>query len=237
VNRAGHLLALAIAAATAWGPTPARACSFAGPTAHVVDPSLQATDQTPPTFPAPISYEVRRGIQSSGGCSHSSCEGTGEIYLSADATDDATPPERIGYRLSREAGTLPSGLILPHGAIEPGLSGPRLFLLWDSGARDGDEPIDFTLRVVAIDLAGNESAPQLVRVQDDPPGGCGIARRRASGSGRAALVVAALLLLVAHRRRRRTRPPGQDVLQSPVHEPAVLARGRGNRRGRRVRSN
>lgn len=203
MNRSSRLLAIAIAAVTAWPPAPARACSVAGPGPHVVDPALRATDQTPPTFPAPVSYEVSRGTQSSGGCSHNTCDGVGFIYLSADATDDATPSERIGYRLSREDGTLPTGLILPHGAIEPAQSGPGLALFWDSGAGDGDEPIDVTLRVVAIDLAGNESAPQIVRVHDDPGGGCGIARGGGSRTGRAALVMAALLL-AARRRRRRT---------------------------------
>ena len=52
--------------------------------------------------------------------------------------------------------------MLPADAIEPG--GSVLQLYWDSTT---GRPVDFTLQVVAIDLAGNVSAPQTVRVKDD----------------------------------------------------------------------
>ena len=75
----------------------------------------------------------------------------------------------------------------------------ELWFAWDDGTED-HEPIDFTLRVVAIDRAGNESAPQMVRVTDDP-GGCAIARPRAPYRGLAIAGGAALLLVVRRRRR------------------------------------
>jgi len=62
------------------------------------------------------------------------------------------------------------------------------------------------LQVVAIDGAGNESAPQTVRVADDPGGACAVARPRRSGAG-PATVVAAVLLLAARKRRRK---PGRS---------------------------
>ena len=74
-------------------------------------------------------------------------------------------------------------------------------LTWVDGASNDQEPIEFTLRVVAIDLAGNESAPQTVRVSDDP-GGCAIAPARRPDSGLAFVAAAALLLATRHRRRR-----------------------------------
>ena len=80
--------------------------------------------------------------------------------------------------------------------------GPDVTLFWSDDDSSG-EAFDFTLQVVAIDLAGNESAPQTVRVHDDPPGLCAVARGGVSRSGRAVLVMAALLL-AARRRRRRT---------------------------------
>jgi hypothetical protein len=207
----------------------AHACSPLGHTAHTVVPSMQATDHVPPTLPAIPDAGVHRSDgPSRDGCGADDCPDVGRISIAAVATDDMTAPDRIGYRFALEAGTLPAGFSLPTSAIEPSLS---LYLIAD----DGDEPIDFTLRVVAIDLAGNQSAPQTVRVYDDPGGGCGIGRGRASGMGRAGPVVAALLL-AARLRRRGSRPPGQDVLQSPVHEAPVVPGGRGNRRGRGGRS-
>ena len=45
-----------------------------------------------------------------------------------------------------------------------------LMLDWVDSATDGQPTLNFTLRVVAIDLAGNESAPQTVRINDDRAG-------------------------------------------------------------------
>ena len=190
---------LIAAAPLAWlvFPGPARACKPAGQSAHTVISSMQATDQTPPTLPALPPAEVHRSDGSNqGGCGESSCRDVGIVSIAALATDDMTAPERIGYRFTLESGTLPASFTLPTIAIE----GTRL--RWD--ADTGDEAIDFTLRVVAIDLAGNESAPQTVRVADDPGGACAVARPRRSGAGPAALFVASLLL-TARRRRRKPR--------------------------------
>jgi hypothetical protein len=199
--RRSGLAVIAITLAALGAPTPARACSFALPTPHVVDPSLRMIDQVPPTLPGPIRYAVYRGPQRTA-CGGTSCDGNGTIDFATEASDDMTPPAQIGYRLRLEAGALPTGLTLPADAIVPAFG--QLFLLWDSGASDGDEPIDFTLQVVAIDLAGNESAPQTVRIHDDP-GGCAIGRGGASRGPAAWLAVAALVLAARPRSGVRSR--------------------------------
>jgi hypothetical protein len=176
---------------------------------HVVDPSAAATDQVPPTLPPILAYDVYRAKEP--GACNGSCE-SGHISFVVDATDDMTPPERIGYRLQLQAGALPTGLRLPAGAIEGGpasaieggQAGPRLWLYWDSLASDGTEPIGFTLQVIAIDLAGNESAPQTVRIHDDP-GGCAIARGGPARRPVAWLAVAALVLAARPRSGVRSR--------------------------------
>jgi hypothetical protein len=103
-------------------PGRARACSLAGPTPHMVDASMQATDHVAPTLPASIPVEITSADPSmdSGSCSGSgsTCANLERIELAADATDDMTPPDRIGYRLTLEAGTLPAGLVLPADAFE-----------------------------------------------------------------------------------------------------------------------
>ena len=78
------------------------------------------------------------------------------------------------------------------------VSDGEIWFNWTDGTED-HEPIDFTLLVVAIDRAGNESAPQMVRVHDDP-GGCAIARPRRPYRG-LTFVAAAALLLAARRRK------------------------------------
>src|SRR4051794_40169835 len=152
------VVASVVAAASA--PAPARACSFGPPTAHVVDPSLHATDQVPPTLPLLSAPLITRGKGPQGtGCAEggASCDDLGAIGLLATATDNVTAPERIGYRLTLAGGALPSGLVLPD-TSEP--TGGAIWLHWTDGATDDQESIDFTLRVVAIDGAGNESGPQ-----------------------------------------------------------------------------
>ena len=207
MNRLSLLIAAVTAAGVASAPADARACSLVGPQPHIVDPTLQASDQTPPTLPTPLPARIKRGelVQQTGcGAQVSSCDDLGIIYITAQATDDMTPPEKVGYRLSLESGMLPPGLTLPPDAIEPGEPTDQLVLYWSDGA--DQPPFAFTIRIVAVDLAGNESPPQLLLIADEPSGhaACAVARGGVSRPALAAL--AALAVLLATRRRRR---PGQ----------------------------
>lgn len=97
-------------------------------------------------------------------------------------------------------GKLPAGLTLPADAIEPAAA-VTIFIHWDDGATNDQEAIDFTLNVVAIDAAGNESEPRTMKVSDDPGFGCMVARQSPSRH-RIAFVTVAALLFVTRRRRR-----------------------------------
>jgi hypothetical protein len=206
MNRLSLLVAAATAAGVASVPADARACSLIGPQPHIVDPALQASDQVPPTLPAPLPARIKRAelAQQTGcGAQVSSCDDLGIIYITAHATDDMTPPEEIGYRLSLESGMLPPGLTLPPDAIRPGEPSDQLLLYWSDQGDGVEEPFAFTVRIAAVDLAGNESAPQLLLIADEPSGhaACAVARGRFSLPGLAG--IAALAVLLATRRRRR----------------------------------
>jgi MYXO-CTERM domain-containing protein len=206
MNRLSLLVAAATAAGVASVSADARACSLVGPQPHIVDPALQASDQTPPTLPTPLPARVKRGDppqQTGCGSQVSSCDDLGIIYITAQATDDMTAPAKIGYRLSLESGMLPPGLNLPPDAIEPGEPSDQLVLYWSDGA--DQPPFAFTIRIVAIDLAGNESPPQLLLIADEPSGhaACAVARGGVSRPWLAG--IAALAGLLATRRRRRLR--------------------------------
>jgi len=191
-------------AAAALYPAAARACSVRGPSPYMVDPSMQATDQVPPTLPPLSVASLQRG-KAQEGCSSNSCEGVGTLAIAGAATDDITPDYGIGYRFSLVAGALPPYFsILLDQPSQATVSEGKLWLNWDDGATDDQETIDFTLRVIAIDKAGNESAPQTVRVTDDPGGACAIAPARAPARGLAWVAVAVLCLASRWRRRRRT---------------------------------
>jgi len=173
----------------------ARACDPVAYLPHTVDSSLQASDQTPPTLPAIPAPVVHRAVGSQNGCERSDCGSLGTVMIQALATDDTTAPGKIGYRFSLAAGRLPAGLTLSQTAFDA--EGPTLILYFDT---DNTDAIDFTLQVVAIDHAGNESTPQTVRVFDESGAPCAVARGPDSRDGFAAIAVVALL--VAARRRR-----------------------------------
>ena len=193
-------LLLIVAALVAALRADARACSLAGPTPHVIDPSMQATDQAPPTLPPLPSARVTRGKPTVGCGSRSTCDDIGTIGIAVDATDDVTPAERIGYRLTLESGQPPSALILPTDAVEP-VSG-ELVLVWDDIADGRTEDFNFTLRITAVDLAGNESDPQRLPISTGTGTACAVAGAPTPGGELATLVASALALAMRWRRRR-----------------------------------
>ncbi len=177
----------------------ARACSPVPTFPHTVDPSMQATDQTPPTLPAIPPPQFHYDDDSSSdlnGCTPK-CGGATYVGIPAVATDDMTNRYSIGYRLTLESGTLPPDLALPATAINPTGDVVRVFF-----NRDTTGSFVFTLQVVAIDLAGNESAPQTVVVDNHTDSECSIANGRTSRSGLGWIALAALIV-TAYRRRRR----------------------------------
>jgi hypothetical protein len=123
----------------------------------------------------------------------SKCDFTVLLDIAVRATDDMTPPDKIGYRLSLESGTLPSTFVLPADAVERADNGP-LTIVWVNSRRERGG--SFGLKVVAIDAAGNESAPQTVLATD-----VDVSCETVAGPGAGPALVA--LLLVAWRRLRR----------------------------------
>jgi hypothetical protein len=90
-----RLSVLGVAAFVAAPRADARACSSAGPTPHVIDASMQATDHVAPMLASVGAWVQRGGPSDQGGClsqSASSCDDIGIIHIDAVATDDMTPP-------------------------------------------------------------------------------------------------------------------------------------------------
>ncbi len=81
------------------------------------------------------------------------------VMIEVSSSDDLSPPSSIGYELRVVAGVVPSdvrALIQPHRPV-----GDRLILSWDG--RAADLPFDATVTLVAVDEAGNRSAPSVPR--------------------------------------------------------------------------
>jgi hypothetical protein len=155
------------------GPSVAEACSGVVEK-HELDAAEQQIDRQPPAaaqVPADVVRVLRRGMRGDG---DSSCGGIGLIQIVfTGAKDDRTPRGRIGYLITHVAGTLPYGLSLPRDArLATPVAGdtlqglPRdlsevflLTLMWPDPATSDQAPLDFTIALTAVDLAGNESAP------------------------------------------------------------------------------
>ena len=118
------------------------------------------------------------------------------------ATDDLSPTNKIGYRLTAVAGTAPTAASWIRGALRGNGDG-TLTLRWNEndGGNGGD--FYFTLQLVAIDAAGNESAPQTVKVYGAD--GCRVGGQHARGGFTPLVVVLAVLSAAARRPRQRPR--------------------------------
>ena len=137
---------------------------------HELDAVEQKIDRQPPVQVEARVASVRRGKP----LDESVCDDRGFIVIElVRVDDDRTPREKLGYRITRVEGTLPAAGMLPSYAVKviPVPGKPLQFQLeWVDGATDNQEPIDFTLAVTAVDLAGNESVPSSpIRVSH--PGG------------------------------------------------------------------
>jgi hypothetical protein len=163
---------------------------------------MVGTDQVAPTLTQLSVVKVWRGNESKGGCSPD-CGYSGGIAIRPVVSDDITPTKSIGYRMSVVAGKPPGYLNLPPEPILAGTvfldSGDDIELAW---LGDPDEPLDFTLSIVAIDLAGNESPPQMLRVADSSSGCSVAARSRSQTVPVLASALFAVATLMARRRRR-----------------------------------
>ena len=177
-------------------PGRARACSIAAPQEHTIDPAQVGVDQTPPQLAQPTVAELHNDEAVGGGC-QPKCGWDHSARLTNLATDDMTPVDRIGYRVILVAGEAPD---LSTGRIEtqPVLARTDgLMVRWD-----GDDDFDFTVQVIAVDAAGNESAPRTVQISS---GGCGCSAGHRGASHAFALAVLALALVSARARPRRRR--------------------------------
>ena len=162
------------------------ACSLPGNSQHELDPAEQGVDVTPPAPPVILDVEIYRrpppDACHSGG---SSCDGSGMIALRfAASADDRTPPAELGVRLEG------SDLFWQQGTMRPDADGTIHLVFGDAG-----QPLEETVTLRTVDLAGNESEPITVAITSPAESdGC-----RATDAGAWLPVVAALALLWVRR--------------------------------------
>lgn len=195
------LLASAVLLAAALA-RPADACSIAGPMPHIVDEAEAAVDTTPPgaVRVENVSIGRRDPTYVPSPCTDgSSCGGGSSIGFDVLPTDDdRTPPDQLGYLVEVASGEAPEGLFMlgePQRPMELGDGRRRVSLFWSEPDGLYRDTVAFTLRVRAVDLAGNLGPELLVPISDGEPPGCAQAPLNR-------LLPIGLLALMLLRRRR-----------------------------------
>jgi hypothetical protein len=191
------------------------ACSM-GNEPFAIDLEAAAVDREAPGVIGAVEVRVRRGVgETREGClarSSNSNDDLGSITLSFEPpVDDRTAWTDFGYRFRVVEGEPPGVEGLPEHPVRGHLNtqlveregeDPRvdLYLEWDDGSTDDQEPLAFVLEVIPLDLAGNEGPPTLVVVNDAGSwGGCAVANRPEAMA--AYLILATIVVLAVSRRR------------------------------------
>lgn len=170
-------------------PGAALACSYFFSPVVETDPSRVGLDTEPPVLLDVNLVELTRG---SGVSDQSDCTDPGVLTLATVAHDDQTPSASMRYRVEVLRGDPPG---FPYG--QPARD------LWFLVFHGPDDPIDFELRLRAVDEAGNESEPFDFVIRDAVPGGCSLPRAPApSTRGALALFTLACGALGLRRGRR-----------------------------------
>jgi hypothetical protein len=179
---------LVVAGVVPW-PRLALACSYAIPPPVTPMPFATNPDVTPPQLFAAAIADLERGIVPSESEAQGGCLTRSQFSIAARATDDRTAPDELAYRVEALRGNPPLYYDEPMS---------YMYFVWEE---DPNEPLDFEVRVRAVDRSGNESNPIDISVYDpgsgSPEAGCQLARQHPP----APLVGPALLLALALRRR------------------------------------
>ncbi len=154
------------------------------------------SDTTPPQITEAAVFDLARGSDGQG-CSgaRSSCDDIARLVLDLAATDDVSGRAEIGFRVRVVEGSLPNG-VRP-AAYTVDVSSMRFQSAW---AETDAKSFSAVLEIVAVDRAGNESAPRRLTVE-----GGGLACSASNGGFGAALGFAPLALVLALIARRAQR--------------------------------
>lgn len=178
----------------------ADACSYSDPQ-HELDENEVGVDTEAPSVTVE-SIDIREGVPSQRTGCHSamstSCDDIGRIRVRiAEVSDDRTPVESMGYRLIIEGDLGDTGLVLYEERTFRANDDGEFFLRFIDSDTESEGDWGFTVRVVAIDLAGNESEATPARRLEQSSKGCSLVPARAPSS----TVLPVLMALFWMRRR------------------------------------
>jgi hypothetical protein len=155
---AGSVGMLLLGTALSGAAQPASTCLFVPLLPHQLDTALHGGDASAPNTPVVVAVDTfrRNGMTCTrASCVANSCGDTGTVRIDlAPSADDATPPEELGYRLLVVRGEVPESMRSSIGVTLA--ASQRLFL---RPSFEELPALDLELAAVAVDAAGNESAP------------------------------------------------------------------------------
>lgn len=196
--RAVILVPIAAALVALATPADVHACSEAMPPEYWIDQSLVGVDVEPPSAVGIDRVEVsRRRVPMADDkipvftCGSGSARNGGVHIRIRASEDDHAHSSDIGYRAEVVGGKAPRGLVR-----EPIVTDWRTVVVRFED-RDDDDVIDFRMRLIPVDTAGNEGPPsETFRVHDEGVG-CSAATGPATP-----LALLALFALLPRRRAR-----------------------------------
>lgn len=144
-------------------PRPTGACSILPRfNADVGEQPMTPGDTTPPTFGVTYRIERPNNFQG-GGCDHV-CAQFGYIVFEPTPMDDRTPVEFVRYRFEIVDGTPPTYAYFEGTEYRIDYDG-TIGLSFDKDTGD----FTFDVKITAIDLGGNESAPVVLTIDGRRP--------------------------------------------------------------------
>lgn len=178
------------------------ACSPAWPVVEPTDPAKLGTDGAPPVI-LDVTADLRRGTYDGA----DSCSDIGWLWLDIEAEDDLTAPEELRYRVQDM--TQEGSVFFFDGPV------PWFSVAWSD---DGKMPLDFRLRVFAVDRGGNESEPFDLRVRDgDDAEDCSMTRAATAATAQMGQAAQLLLALALCSRRGQTRRARRGLSRELEH--------------------
>jgi hypothetical protein len=138
---------------------PAQACTKVAwtPEPYAVDPSLRALDSTPPSAFSEVTvlaYRSPATICRGQTCTYDTCGDAAAVELSfVPPSDDQTPSSELGFRIELISGEIPQSMldVMQARPLTPALA-------FEVGFHE-IAALDAVIALVAVDRAGNESAP------------------------------------------------------------------------------
>jgi uncharacterized protein (TIGR03382 family) len=200
--RAFLLVPVAAALIALATPAEAHACDSPLPAEYWLDESLVGVDVEPPTAVGIERVEVsRRRVPMADDtipfftCGSSSAKNGGVHIRILASEDDHADSNEIGYRAEVVGGKAPRGLVRDPLPAES----RTIVVRFDD--EDDDDVVDFRMRLIPVDTAGNEGPPsETFRVRDE-----GVGCSAAAGPATPLALLALVALLPRRRARARSR--------------------------------